>query len=251
MIIGINGYIGSGKDTVGEIIRYLIANQIGAHNPNIEFNPNNIQYTESKWKIKKFAAKLKQIASLLTGIPVEKFEDQEFKKTFLRPEWNYNYRLPRESLEQEMVFYEERRITVREFLQKLGTEAIRDGLHVNAWVNALFADYKIQGTPSLGLADMSSFYPDWIITDCRFPNEAQAIKDRGGIVVRINRDKNGLSVKSPTGTSYDTRSGQVTNLHPSETSLDDWNFDYIIENNGTIEALVRKTSEMLKEFKII
>jgi hypothetical protein len=255
MIIGINGYIGSGKDTVGEIIRYLIANKIGAHNPNIEFYPNNIQYTESKWKIKKFAAKLKQIASLMTGIPVEKFEDQEFKKTFLGPEWNKKEYHSEDSAE---IYAWTEQMTVREFLQKLGTEAIRDGLHTNAWVNALFADYKktfLIGELEIDrleeIAKERGEYPNWIITDCRFPNEAQAIKDRGGIVVRINRDKNGLSVKSPTGTSYDTRSGQVTNLHPSETSLNDWKFDYVIENNSSIEVLVHKTSEMLKEFKII
>ena len=30
-------------------------------------------------------------------------------------------------------------------------------------------------------------YPNWIITDCRFPNEAKAIKDRDGISIRVNR----------------------------------------------------------------
>jgi hypothetical protein len=259
MIIGINGYIGSGKDTVGKIIQYITwCNSVNSSDLPAFDEYFELGYEQHTWEVKKFAYKLKQIASLLTGIPVEKFEDQEFKKTYLGPEWNYNYRLPRESLEQEMIYYEERRMTVREFLQKLGTEAIRDGLHTNAWVNALFADYKrtfLIGELEIDrleeIAKERGEYPNWIITDCRFPNEAQAIKDRGGIVVRINRDKNGLSVKSPTGTSYDTRSSQVTNLHPSETSLDDWNFDYIIENNGTIEALVHKTSEMLKEFKII
>ena len=30
-------------------------------------------------------------------------------------------------------------------------------------------------------------YPNWIITDVRFPNEADAIKGRGGIIIRVNR----------------------------------------------------------------
>ncbi len=59
MIIGISGYSGSGKDLVGTIIQEISLN---------------------KWHIKKWAGKLKTIASILTGIPVEKFEDQEFKK---------------------------------------------------------------------------------------------------------------------------------------------------------------------------
>mgnify|MGYP002478018656 CR=1 FL=1 len=63
MIIGINGKIGAGKDTVGTIIQGLLLT-------------NKNQSSD----IKKFAGKLKQIASILTGIPVKKFEDQEFKK---------------------------------------------------------------------------------------------------------------------------------------------------------------------------
>ena len=65
MIIGISGYSGSGKDLVGTIIQEISLN---------------------KWHIKKWAGKLKTIASILTGIPVENFEDQEFKKTLLGPE---------------------------------------------------------------------------------------------------------------------------------------------------------------------
>jgi ABC-type dipeptide/oligopeptide/nickel transport system ATPase subunit len=60
MIIGINGYSGSGKDAMGKIIQ--------------ELQP------EKNWQIKKFAGKLKTIASILTGIPEEKFESEEFKK---------------------------------------------------------------------------------------------------------------------------------------------------------------------------
>jgi hypothetical protein len=66
MIIGISGKIGSGKDTIGEIIQGL-----------------SITNGEREFEVKKFAGKLKTIASLLTGFPVEDFEDQEFKeKTF-------------------------------------------------------------------------------------------------------------------------------------------------------------------------
>jgi hypothetical protein len=62
-LIGISGKIGVGKDTIGTIIQGLLLT-------------NKNQSSD----IKKFAGKLKQTASLLTGVPVEKFEDQEFKK---------------------------------------------------------------------------------------------------------------------------------------------------------------------------
>ena len=62
MIISISGKIGSGKDTVAEIIKQMSF--------------------DKPWEIKKWAGKLKEVATILTGIPVEKFEDQEFKQTF-------------------------------------------------------------------------------------------------------------------------------------------------------------------------
>lgn len=74
-------------------------------------------------------------------------------------------------------------------------------------------------------------YPNWIITDLRFPNEANAIKDRGGITVRINRAE-----------AY--TSGSVKNLHSSETALDRYDFDYVIINSGTIEELQQKVLEI-------
>ena len=189
MIIGINGKIGSGKDTIAEIINKLL-----------------ITNSKTPFENKKFAGKLKQIVSILTGMPVENFEDQKFKKRNMSSEWGMTY---------------------REFLQKLGTEAMRDGLHTNVWVNALFADYKLW---SDGRKD---WYPSWIITDMRFPNEMEAVKDRGGITIRV------------------TRPGNAKEDHISETALDDAKFNYEILNDGTLEDLVKKVKQILIKENII
>ncbi len=122
MIIGLSGYAGVGKDTVAKYIT--------------EIDPT--------FKIKKFSGKLKEVASLLTGVPAKNFESQEFKHMELSG-WD---------------------MTVRELLQRLGTEAIRDRVHKDAWVNALFADYH-QGE-------------NWVITDMRFPNEYEAVMNWNG-----------------------------------------------------------------------
>jgi hypothetical protein len=203
-LIGISGKIGSGKDTVGNIIQYLSRDPEAE---TFESYMNSVRLTSSKWEVKKFAYKLKQIASILTGIPIEKFEDQEFKKTDLGPEWNY------------WLDRKEYPMTVRLFLQRLGTEAIRNGIHEQAWVNALFADYS----------DNSS----WLVTDMRFPNEVASIKERGGITLRINR---------PNVVQLD---------HPSETLLDNYEFDYVIENDGTIDELIEKVRVMMEHFKLL
>ena len=216
MIIGISGYSGSGKDLVGTIIQEISLN---------------------KWHIKKWAGKLKTIASILTGIPVENFEDQEFKKTLLGPEWGTVKDIP---LNEVPVFADMQfnsLMTVRDFLQKLGTDAIRDSLHENTWVNATMIDYKKEssecGISKIGTIVNCVDYPNWIITDTRFPNEAEAIKKAGGIVIRINRP--GV---------------QPINPHPSETSLDDWNFDAIINNDGDVSDIVHKVGLLLYRHNI-
>lgn len=216
-IIGVNGYSGSGKDTVGAIIQYL-------NFPNPVFGSieevcsrykeyEELLDEESGWEVRKFAGKLKDIASHLTGIDIEDFEDQEFKKTNLGREW---WTTCDEGYQP---------MTVRDFLQKLGTDALRNGLHDNVWVNALMADY----TP-----DEDGDLPNWVITDTRFPNEAEAIKDKEGIIIRVNRP----GVKP-------------INDHPSETGLDNWKFDYTIANVSDIFDLKESVRGILKHAKLL
>ena len=127
-------------------------------------------------------------------------------------------------------------MTVRDFLQRLGTDAIRNGLHTNAWVNALMADYtptQVQWSdgPIGGYEDGPM--PNWIITDTRFPNEAQAIKDADGIIIRVTRPGIG-----------------PVNDHPSETGLNQWKFDYEIQNDGTLENLINSVKIFKQKFGI-
>lgn len=89
---------------------------------------------------------------------------------------------------------------IRRLLQRLGTEAGRNLLGDNIWVDSALTGH-----------DSSARI---VVTDCRFPNEAQAIKAQGGILVRITRP--GVT---------------AVNAHSSEIALDDWPFDYTIENN--------------------
>lgn len=276
MIIGINGKIGSGKDTVGSIIQYLT---YGADKANISYNDwdgqpvwgtENNSFHKSTWEIKKFAGKLKTIASILTGIPVEMFEDQEFKKTFLSREWDTIVLKP--GKRQDGLFgkgeSEIKQTTVRELLQKLGTEAMRDGLHTNVWVNALFADYvpRLQFEKSFhgmkGAVPVEE--PNWIITDMRFPNEMEAVYKREGFTIRVVRQHDVKIQHSGNPNDYtiekfdetnpkhiSLKLGQELNLHPSETALDDKHFDYEIINDGTIEDLIEKVRAILVTEHII
>jgi hypothetical protein len=239
-IIGISGRMGSGKNTVGDIIEKICLTNEGP-----------------VFEQRSFAGKLKQIASLLTGIPVEKFEDQEFKKSLLGDEWGVVKDNPLNAIPVFEDVQFNHLMSVREFLQKLGTEAMRDGLHTNVWVNALFADYKSKrellqadGTwieSDTGEVDfaVSIKYPKWIITDLRFPNEYKAVKEKGGITIRVVRPH---GYTNPHTGVYKE---MPLSYHPSETALDDAKFDYEIINDGEIVDLIEKVKTILIKEKII
>lgn len=173
-IIGLSGYAGSGKDTVAQMIQ--------------ELQP------DKNWQIKKFSGKLKEMASLLTGIDVGYFEDQYFKQN-------------------RVILCGDKGYKARNFLQFLGTECVRDLLGEDVWVNALLKDYN-------GEKD------NWIITDVRFSNEAEAVSLLGH-VVKIVR-------------------GSAVNGHPSETALDNYTLDYCLNNMGDLEDLRTEVEYMLK-----
>lgn len=97
---------------------------------------------------------------------------------------------------------------IRELLQRLGTEAGRGVLGENVWVNAVMNAWKESGKQPT------------VITDMRFRNEANAIVQAGGITVAIHRP-----------------GCKPVNGHVSETALEGWDFDFVINNAGTIEDL--------------
>ena len=206
MIISISGTIGSGKDTVAQIIQKISA----YHN----------------WEIQKWAGKLKTIGEIILGIPKEKFEDQEFKYTNLPAIWNKD----------------DKPMTVRELLQLLGTEAMRNGLHENVWVNALMSNYKPidcnWNDTILKHKKEDLIYPNWIITDTRFTNELEAVREQKGITIKVHRPER--------------KSNEKQALHTSEVALDhvtDW--DYVIYNNGDLEELQYKIIDILIAEKLI
>lgn len=215
MIIGVSGKLNSGKDLVGQIILWLLAKDL--YDSKFTLSEYLEEHRTDKlcnWEIKKYAYKVKQIASIITGIPIEKFEDREFKKTTLDENWYISEKA------KNGVYYN-KGMTVRTMLQKIGTDCLRDNLHPNVWINALFADY----TDVL----------NWIITDVRFPNEARAIKARGGVVIRLLRGSD----------------SELT--HESETALDSYkDWDYTVDNRNLSKGeLAVKVESILKDLKII
>lgn len=107
-------------------------------------------------------------------------------------------------------FAKERYPEVRKLLQRLGTEAGRDILGKNIWINTAadqIARNVRNGVPV-------------VITDVRFENEYREVKEWGGLIVRIERP--GLV--------------QVDN-HASEQEWRSIVPDHVVVNNGTLENL--------------
>lgn len=112
---------------------------------------------------------------------------------------------------------------VRQILQRLGTEVGRYILGENIWVDTTLTRINKSGDSNV------------VITDTRFPNEVDAVKNYPfdeGFTARVNRP--GVN---------------ALNDHPSETSLNDYSFDYELNNNGTLEDLGLKVQEMLNFFE--
>lgn len=68
------------------------------------------------------------------------------------------------------------KVSGREFLQNYGTEAHRKIFGDDFWVNQVLPENFREIKPQITL-----------ITDCRFPNEAERIKDLGGKIIEICR----------------------------------------------------------------
>ena len=248
MIFSISGYAGSGKDTVGKIIQYKLFMKDAKAYWSFKDWLRGVDYdwVSDHWQIRKWATALRKVAAILLGMDEQFLYTDEFKKMVLPVEWNQikigDIAHTNPQFLKGFPYPHSYQMTGRQFLQKLGTDAIRNGLHEQAWINALMSQYRLKrGCPKrCERAEeciepkwcYNAIYPNWIITDTRFPNELAAVKAAGGVSIRINR--------------Y-----QTIDLHVSETALDNVKFDYTIDNNGTIEELSAKIAEVLKDLKLI
>jgi hypothetical protein len=109
-------------------------------------------------------------------------------------------------------------MTAREVLQYVGTDVFRR-MQNHVWSSATIRLIEKE-KPKLAM-----------IADCRFPNEVDAVKKAGGMVIKLNRNL------------YES-------THESETALDDGNydqsnFDLVIAN---LEGSIEEKNNIIKNF---
>lgn len=129
-------------------------------------------------------------------------------------------------------------VSPRHIFQRIGTEMGRS-IHEDTWVRKTMRTIQegYAGQP-VWLVDFQekafirrTFKPcqasRWVVPDCRFPNEADALHGAGGRVVKVVR---------PWAGGIDS--------HTSETSVDLVKEDHLIMNDRTLAALNERTHAM-------
>ena len=110
---------------------------------------------------------------------------------------------------------------VRRLLQRFGTEAGREIHGEDVWVDATTRQVEAVDGPGV------------VITDVRFPNEAERVTSLGGVTVRV------VNPRVPVS----------DDAHPSETALDDYRADFTVWNSSTIEDLHREADAVLSHVR--
>lgn len=105
---------------------------------------------------------------------------------------------------------------VRRLYQRLGTEVGRNCFGQDFWVEELLRHWEP--------------FDRWVVTDVRFPNEAKAIIDHGGTLIRVIRP------------GFDGVNG-----HVSETAMRDFPVTDTIVNDGSLMQLADRVNDLVLE----
>jgi hypothetical protein len=106
-----------------------------------------------KFKIMSYATPLKEALSVMTGEDISLFTDHSLK-------------------EQEIKWIGR---TPRQIMQLFGTDFVRDMIHPDFWVLRM-------------KQELLKSQDDIIIDDIRFDNEADLVRELGGLVIHMNRN---------------------------------------------------------------
>lgn len=126
----------------------------------------------------------------------------------------------------------------RTLLQRVGTDMVR-AKYENYWASIV-----------LGFLSVEEDYDDFdvaLVPDARFENEIDLLMTflRHCVVVRVERmNADGSAWINPNFTAEQLE-------HPSETSLDDYGFDYVIHNDEGLEMLRESAYTVLRDLNLL
>ena len=127
-------------------------------------------------------------------------------------------------------------LTPRWVLQYWGTEVCRRGFHDDIWIASL--ENKLRNSRD-----------SVVISDCRFPNEIASIKNAGGKIVWVKRGElpgwYNTALEANRGNNVAINDLKMQKIHASETSWIGTDFDFVIENNGSIDDLYQQIESLI------
>jgi hypothetical protein len=211
-IVGILGFKGSGKDTVGD---YLVR--------------------QHGFVLESFANPLKDVVSaifgwdrnLVEGSTTESRTWREIPDTWWEDKLNWSSH-PASHLG---------RFTPRLALQLIGTNVLREHFDDGLWIKSLEA--RLQSHDRV------------VITDCRFSNECKLVRQNGGFLVQVQRGPQPEWLPFAYGAASNVpgaREYMFKNFPKAHISEWAWlgESSYLIDNNGTLDQLYEKMRCLLK-----
>ena len=225
-LISFSGPKGCGKSICAEMLQYCLSvpkifRQYWIYEYFNKFFPK-------KWKIIAFADPLKKMLAVLLNIPVEKFNDRQFKEDTCIDLDTLDYSLTAftkdkpllsdskftkmaKELNTDILNYD---LTIRQLLQYYGTNCMRTYFGEDVWINSTLRH----------ATDKT------IIADCRFINEANHIKEKNGIIIYVNRP----------GIPFGHHQSEKEMFQMLKKNI----YDYQIDNSGTLKDLFNQIKEL-------
>jgi len=174
-----------------------------------------------------FASSLKDAVSVVFGWDREMLEGRSKEARIKREEvdkwWAEKLNMPS--------------LTPRWVLQYWGTEVARKSFHTDIWIHSL--ENKLLAS-----------HGNVVITDCRFSNEVKSIKNAGGSIIWVQRgilpDWIEAAKAANNGILWGVNEMESREIHSSEWSWLNTEFDTIIDNNSDLESLYSQIDDFLK-----
>lgn len=215
-LIAICGFKGSGKDTIGNF------------------------FVLNGYIKKSFADPLKDIVSAMFGWDRSLLQGETNESREWREQPDIWWEAQLNWISKDNPFYQfHPRFTPRVALQLIGTNIIRETFDDNMWILRFRKEL-------LKLKDENI-----VLTDVRFINELNEIRKNNGIIIRVKRNSDpewyelAESVNKGTASLLEISEFNALGVHPSETNWIGYEYDYIIENNGSLFDLTIKMQNLI------
>jgi hypothetical protein len=208
MIVGISGFINSGKSTV--------ATQLTEH---YGFRKDS------------FATSLKDACALMFDWPRDMIEGDTIESRNWREQtdtwWSTKLGIPN--------------FSPRLALQLIGTDSLRNHFNEGLWF--MTVENRVRKNPNQHV----------VISDVRFPNEVKFIQEQGGVMIRVDRGsppvwfETALMANKGNSIAKEVMTKTYSDAHFSEWAWVGQKYDYVINNDKSVEYLQTQVKEILEK----